>query len=394
MMRAMRRPAPPPVPVPPPRPTAGRPFPLGVTPDAAGANVAVFSSRAARIELCLFDPSGRETARLALPERTDEVFHGHLEGLRPGQVYGLRAHGPWDPVRGQRFNPNRLLLDPYARALAGGFRWEGPNLVDPADPFAYDPRDTAPFVPKAVLSAPPAPADPASRPGTAWDRTLVYEAHVKGLTRLHPEVPEAARGRYAGLTHPAVLEHLVQLGVTAVELLPVAASLDELRLARLGLVNHWGYNPLAFMAVEPRYASADPAADPAAEFRAMVDGLHAAGIEVILDVVFNHTAASDRLGPTLSFRGLDNAAYYRLDPQNPARYLNHAGTGNTLEPGASARAAAGHGCLAPLGGAEAWTGSASTSPTRWHAGPRTASKTGHPLPCRRSPRTRCWAALG
>ena len=304
----------------------GRPFPLGVTLEDGGANVAVFSAHAERIELCLFDPTGaHETARLTLPERTDQVFHGFVPGLAQGQIYGLRAHGPWAPERGHRFNPAKLLLDPYARVVIGRFRWAGPNLVDPAAPFVLDPRDSAPYVPKAVLTAPPT-SDP-DRPRTPWDRTILYEAHVKGLTRLHPAVPAAERGTYLGLAHPAVLDHLVRLGITAIELLPVAAFLDELRLVRLGLANHWGYNPYAFQVLEPRYASG---ADPLAEFRAMVAALHGAGIEVILDVVFNHTAETDHLGPTLSFRGLDNASYYRLEPADPRRYLDWAGTGNTL----------------------------------------------------------------
>jgi isoamylase len=313
-----------------PRPRPGRPFPLGVTFAEGGANVAVFSDHAERIELCLFDAGGeRETARVMLPERTDAVFHGFVAGLRPGQVYGFRAHGPWAPEHGHRFNPTKLLLDPYARALAGRFRWEGPNLVDPGDPFVLDPRDSAPFVPKGVMTADPGPAADPGRPATAWERTILYEAHVKGLTKLHPEVPEAERGTYRGLAHPAVLEHLVRLGITTVELMPVAAFLDELRLVRLRLANHWGYNPYAFMVPEPRYA----ARDGLGEFRAMVAALHGAGIEVVLDVVLNHTAETDIFGPTLAFRGLDNASYYRLDPADRRRYLDYAGCGNALNLG-------------------------------------------------------------
>jgi glycogen operon protein len=305
----------------------GRPFPLGAEVVESGVSFAVFSAHAERIELCLFDSEGVvETRRLSLPERTDQVFHGLVEGLGPGQVYGLRAYGPWTPELGHRFNPHKLLLDPYAKALQGRFRWTGPNLVDPDDPFAFDPRDSAPFVPKAVV-LPPLPAVPnAERPDTPWDRTVIYEAHVKGLTKQHPALPAAERGTYLGLAHPRVIEHLVGLGITAVELLPVAAFLDELRLVRLGLANHWGYNSYAFMAPEPRYASRDPLA----EFRIMVQALHAAGIEVILDVVFNHTAESDELGPTLAFRGLDNASYYRLEPHDKRLYVNHAGCGNVL----------------------------------------------------------------
>ena len=304
----------------------GRPFPLGVTLTPEGANIAVFSAHAERIELCLFDRSGaHELARLTLPEQTDHVFHGFVPGLTAGQIYGLRAHGPWAPRRGHRFNPHRLLLDPYARAVVGRLVWDGPNLVDPADPLAFDPRDNAGLVPKGVMTG--APQLSHARPSVPWGETVLYEAHVRGMTMQHPRVPGRLRGTYLGLAEPAVLEHLVRLGITTVELLPVWAFLDELRLTRLGLRNHWGYNPFAFMAAEPRYALADPDA----EFRAMVDRLHGAGIEVVLDVVLNHTAETDHLGPTLSLRGLDNVSYYRLDPNDPSRYLDWSGCGNSLD---------------------------------------------------------------
>lgn len=308
----------------------GLPWPLGATPDGdGGVNFAVFSAHATRVELCLFDAAGKaERRRVELPGRTDGVFHGRLEGLGPGQVYGYRAHGPWDPARGHRFNPARLLLDPYAKALKGALLWEGPNLVDPADPFALDPRNSAALVPKAVVAAPLPDAPDAERPRTPWPRTVLYEAHVRGFTKLHPKVPARLRGTFAGLAHPAAVERLVRLGITAVELMPVTAVLDELRLVRLGLRNHWGYNPLALMAPEPRLAAT---ADPAAEFRAMVEALHAAGIEVVLDLVFNHTAESDHLGPTFSWRGLDNATYYRPDPADPRRHADLAGCGNSLD---------------------------------------------------------------
>jgi isoamylase len=307
----------------------GRPFPLGVTLEAEGANVAVFSAHADRVELCLFDDGGeRQTASLWLPEVTDQVFHGFVPGLAPEQVYGLRAHGTWAPQRGSRFNPNRLLLDPYARAVTGTFRWSGPNLVDPRDPFALDSRDNAALVPKGVMT-PDGDAPAEGPPGIPWSETVFYEAHVRGMTMLHPAVPEPWRGTYLGLAHPAVLEHLVSLGVTAVELMPVWAYLDELRLVRLGLANYWGYNPYTFMAAEPRFA----VREPMAEFRAMVAALHEAGIEVILDVVLNHTAETDLYGPTLSLRGLDNATYYRLDPSDQSRYLDWTGCGNCLNLG-------------------------------------------------------------
>jgi isoamylase len=305
----------------------GLPWPLGATPDGDGVNFAVFSAHATRIELCLLDPSGaRELRRLDLPERTDQVFHGYVPGLRPGQAYGYRAHGRWAPGEGHRFNPARLLLDPNARAVAGRLLWEGPNLVDRlGDPFALDPRDSLPFVPKSVVAAPLPAAPDAERPGTPWPATVLYEAHVRGMTMLHPAVPEPLRGTFAGMAHPAVLDHLARLGVTAVELMPVTALADELRLHRLGLSNHWGYNPVAFGAPEPRLASGP---DPAAEFRALVEALHGRGIEVVLDLVFNHTAEGDHLGPTLSLRGLDNLSYYRLDPADSRRYVDDAGCGN------------------------------------------------------------------
>ncbi|MFO1049821.1 MAG: glycogen debranching protein GlgX [Geminicoccaceae bacterium] len=309
-------------------PDRGNPFPLGATPVAGGVNLAVFSDHAERIQLCLFDLTGaQETARLDVPHLTDGVFHGFFPGLAAGQVYGLRAHGPWAPERGHRFNPHRLLLDPYAKTIVGGFDWSGGNLVDRTDPLRFDPRDTAAIVPKAVVTAPLA-ATPGPV-GTGWPDTILYEAHVGGLTRLHPAVPEELRGTYLGLAHPAVLDHLVRLGVTTVELMPVWAFLDELRLVGLGLRNYWGYNPYAFMAPEPRYALRDPQA----EFRTMVKALHRAGLEVVLDVVLNHTAETDQFGPTLSLRGLDNASYYRLDPADPSRYLDWAGCGNSLNLG-------------------------------------------------------------
>ena len=308
----------------------GRPWPLGATPDGDGVNFAVFSAHASRIELCLFDQTGsHEIRRVELPERTDQVFHGYLPGAGPGQVYGLRAHGRWAPAEGHRFNDAKLLLDPYTRAAAGRFRWEGPNLVNGSDPFALDPRDSAPFVPKSVVMPIRAPSPASERPQVPWPETVIYEAHVKGLTRLHPAVPPEQQGTYWGLAHPAVLDHLLRLGITTIELLPVAAFLDEQRLVLAELRNYWGYNPVAFMVPEPRYAIGEPET----EFCQMVQQLHGAGIEVILDLVFNHTGEGDHLGPTLSLRGLDNRSYYRLHPTAPGLYADHSGTGNSLNLG-------------------------------------------------------------
>ncbi|HKR88138.1 MAG TPA: glycogen debranching protein GlgX, partial [Phenylobacterium sp.] len=299
------------------RVTAGRPEPLGVTLTAAGVNVAVASSTATAIDLCLFDDAGRET-RIRLPERTGQVFHGHVDGIGEGALYGLRAHGEYAPERGLRFDPWKLLVDPYAVALDRPFVLAPELLLQP-------PRsvDTAPIVPKAiVLAAGPELPPPAVVP---WERTVIYEAHVRGLTMLHPEVPEAQRGTFAALAHPAVLEHLADLGITTLELLPTAAWIDERHLPPLGLSNYWGYNPVAFCAPDPRLAPGGWS-----EVRAATAALAAAGIEVILDVVFNHSGEGDALGPTLSLRGLDNPGYYWLDPADPARYLDHAGTGDAL----------------------------------------------------------------
>lgn len=299
------------------RVTAGRPEPLGVTLTPSGVNVAVASTTAQAIDLCLFDAEGRER-RIRLPARTGEVFHGHVDGVAEGARYGLRAHGPYLPERGLRFDANKLLVDPYAVALDAPFALH-PSL------FAPPPEgvDTAPFVPKAIVTTAPPPAPPPRV--IPWDETVIYEAHVRGLTKLHPQVPEAQRGTFAALAHPAVIGHLKDLGVTTLELLPVAAWIDERHLPPLGLTNYWGYNPIAFCAPDPRLAPGGWA-----EVRAATDTLASAGIEVILDVVFNHSGEGDALGPTLSLRGLDNPGFYWLDPADPARYLDPAGTGNAL----------------------------------------------------------------
>ncbi len=311
--------------------SAGSPAVMGATADGEGVNFAVFSANAARIEVCLFSPDGaEETARIALPERTGAVWHGHIGGLRPGALYGLRAHGPYEPSRGHRFNPHKLLLDPYARALAGRFGPNGQLLgYDPASPeqdASFDSADNAHAVPKCVVAGAFAPVDPAERPRTPWHDTIIYEAHPKGLTKLWPGLPDAIRGTYEALASAPVLEHLAGLGVTAIELLPVHALIDDAALVERGLVNYWGYNSIGFFTPEPRYFGPHGLAG----FRETVRRLHAAGIEVFLDVVYNHTAESDHLGPTVCFRGLDNASYYRLDRGQPRYYVNDTGCGNTL----------------------------------------------------------------
>jgi glycogen operon protein len=309
----------------------GRPWPLGATVDADGINFAVFSEHASRIDLCLFDERGdAEVARLPLPARSGDIWHGHIPRARAGLVYGLRADGPWQPHDGQRFNPHKLLLDPYAREIvapAAGFDWRGPHGgAHPRDAAMRDERDNAAWAHKArVVDEREAPQW--QRPRRAPADAVLYELHVRSFTRLMPGVPEAQRGTYAGLGSDAALAHLQRLGITAVSLLPVQHKLDESRLVALGLSNHWGYNTLGFFAPEPRYAAS---LRPRDEFRAMVAKLHDAGIEVIIDVVFNHTAESDETGPTLSWRGLDNASWYRLPPGHRGAYENWTGCGNTL----------------------------------------------------------------
>ncbi|MDR3536133.1 MAG: glycogen debranching protein GlgX, partial [Acetobacteraceae bacterium] len=297
----------------------GRAETLGVTLDATGANVAVASAHAKAVAICVYDDGGREESRLLLPARTGDVFHGHIAGLAAGMRYGLRAWGPWDPARGHRFNPAKLLVDPYATALDRPFA-PYPSLVDGARP---DPTDTASLVPKAIVEAPLPPLS--ARPPFDWDRQAIYELHVRGFTRLHPDIPEAIRGTFAGLGHPAAIAHLTRLGVTTVELLPCAAWADDRHLPALGLHNYWGYNPVAMLAPDPRLAPGGWV-----EIRAAVAALQAAGIAVLLDVVLNHTGEGDEFGPTLSFRGLDNALYYRLRPDDASLYVNDAGTGNIL----------------------------------------------------------------
>jgi glycogen operon protein len=305
----------------------GRPEPLGVTPGPGGANVAVRSQHGTAVDLCLFGACGRET-RHRLPARTGAVWHGFVPDLAPGRVYGFRVHGPWDPAAGHRFNPAKLLLDPYARALTG-------PLVAPEAALGHDPgaddlaiggTDSAPHVAKAVVAADPPPVDPAERPRVPWADTVICEAHVKGLTHLWPGLPDAVRGRFEALGEGPVIDHLRALGITTLELLPVQAFVDERRLTRLGLVNYWGYNPVAFLVPEPRYLGPRGPAG----LRDAIRRLHAAGIEVILDICLNHTGEGDELGPTLCFRGLDNAAYYAL-AEDGRHYRNETGCGNRLD---------------------------------------------------------------
>jgi isoamylase len=300
----------------------GRSSPLGATFDGSGVNFALFSEHATKVELCLFSsPDAHcETLRMTLPEKTDQVWHGYLADARPGQIYGYRVHGPHEPSRGHRFNPRKVLLDPYAKAIARDLLWDD-AVLDPE-------RDTAHCAPLACVVSTAFPWNGEEPLRTPWHETVVYELHVKGFTQQHPDVPEKLRGTYAGLASPAALDHLGKLGVTAVELLPAHYHIDEHFLASRGRVNYWGYNTLGFFSPDPRYAASGPEG-AVAEFQAMVRGLHSVGIEVILDVVYNHTAEGNEVGPTLSLKGIDNAAYYRLAADR-ARYVDFTGCGNSL----------------------------------------------------------------
>jgi len=308
----------------------GQPWPMGASFDGTGVNFAVFSEYATRVELCLYDATGElELVRLPLPARSGDVWHGHLPGAEPGLLYGFRVHGPWRPDRGHRFNPHKLLLDPWAREIVGRFDWRGPHFgADREHPQHMDARDNGSVALKARVVHDRYDWQGDRAPATPLVDTVIYELHLRGFTRRLPGVPEALRGTYAGLASDAAIAHLRRLGITAVSLLPVQQILDEERLVAAGLVNHWGYNTLGFFCPEPRYAATNRPRD---EFRDMVRRLHAAGIEVLLDVVYNHTPEGDERGPTISWRGFDNHSWYRLPPGHRERYENWSGCGNTLD---------------------------------------------------------------
>jgi isoamylase len=312
------------------RMSAGEPFPLGATYDGTGTNFSVFSGVAEAVELCLFDDDGTET-RYELSEVDAYCWHAWLEGVQPGCRYGYRVHGPYRPEEGLRCNPAKLLIDPYAKALDGEVHWGQDPYSYPlgGDDLSLDTTDSAASMPKAIVIDAAFSWDSDQQPRTRWADTIIYEAHVKGMTMEHPEVPNELRGTYAGLAHPAVIEHLKTLGVTAVELMPVHQFVHDHRLVERGFTNYWGYNSIAYLAPHNGYAS-KPGHRVVAEFKTMVKALHGAGIEVILDVVYNHTAEGDHLGPTLSMRGLDNQSYYHLVEGEPRYYFDSTGTGNTL----------------------------------------------------------------
>ncbi len=312
----------------------GSPYPQGATWDGEGVNFSLFSEHATRVEVCLFDgvDATTESDRIVMSNRTDLIWHCYLPDVRPGQVYGYRVDGPYEPQAGHRFNPNKLLIDPYAKATVGDVRWDdavyGYRIGDPAEDLSFDDRDSAPCVPKCVVIDPAFTWGEDRKPNTPWNRTLIYEAHVRGMTMRHPSIPPEVRGTYLALAFDPIVEHLQSLGVTAIELLPVHQYVNDRHLVERGLSNYWGYNSIAFLAPHNRYATA--AGQQVTEFKSMVKALHRAGIEVILDVVYNHTGEGNRLGPTLSLRGVDNDAFYRLTAEDRRYYTDFTGTGNSL----------------------------------------------------------------
>ena len=315
--------------------SAGSPFPRGATWDGRGTNFSLFSETSESVELCLFDAEGKNESRVRIRERTNGAWHLYLPEVGPDQLYGYRVYGPYDPHTGLRFNPYKLLLDPYAKAIGRSLRWADElfayQLGDPEADLSFDERDSAPFAPLGAIIDPGFDWSGEKRPSYPQHETIIYEAHVRGLSKLHPDVPEKLRGTYAGVATEPVIAHLHSLGVTAIELMPVHHFIDDRHLVDRGLSNYWGYNTLGFFAVEPRYASEHVhPGDVVREFKQMVKTLHNAGFEVILDVVYNHTAEGNQAGPTLSFRGIDNLAYYRTMPSDPRYYMDYTGCGNTL----------------------------------------------------------------
>jgi isoamylase len=314
----------------------GHPYPLGAVWDGNGVNFALFTEHGTEVELCLFDSAAatHEAERIRVREVTGFVRHAYVAGIAPGQVYGYRVDGPYEPQQGQRFNASKLLLDPYAKAVGGMLDWRGPifgyRVGDARADLSYSDEDSAGAVPKGIVIDESFDWEDDRLLRTPLNRSIIYEVHVKGFTKLHPEIPEALRGTYAGMAHPAAIRHLQRLGVTAVELLPIHELIDEGHLVDRGLVNYWGYNTINYFSPAARYASAREPGGQVREFKSMVKALHRGGIEVLLDVVYNHTAEGSELGPTLSFKGIDNTRYYRLVPDQPRYYMNYSGTGNSL----------------------------------------------------------------
>lgn len=311
-------------------------YPLGATWDGEGVNFAIHSYNATGVTLCLFNnpEDEKETEQIVLTERTHHIWHAYLPGVKPGQLYGYRVHGPYEPQHGHRFNPNKLLIDPYAKAISGAINWHdslfGYEVGNAEEDLSFSETDSAPYLPKSVVIDPNFDWEGDEKPKTHYHKSVIYELHVKGFTYLHPDIPENIRGTYSALAHPATISYLQDLGVTAIELMPVHHFVNDRHLLEKGLNNYWGYNTIGFFAPDVRYASNGTRGEQVVEFKNMVKALHKAGIEVILDVVYNHTAEGNQMGPTLAFRGVDNASYYRLTEDNPRFYMDYTGTGNTL----------------------------------------------------------------
>ena len=312
----------------------GRPYPLGSTWDGKGTNFALFSENATSVELWLFDREGHKTAQITIPERSNQIWHAYLPDIGPGQSYGYKVHGEFLPEEGHRFNPNKLLIDPYAKAVAGDVKWDDSlfayPLGDDKEDLSPDETDSSPFLPKSIVIDPSFDWQGDTRPDIPLNQTIIYELHVKGFTKLHPDLPEHQKGTYAGLSHPSVISYFKDLGITSVELLPVHQFVSDRHLEEEGLSNFWGYNTIGFFAPHSEYSSSGLEGNQVNEFKTMVRELHKAGIEVILDVVYNHTAEGNHLGPTLSFKGIDNKSYYRSVPENQRYYMDYTGTGNTM----------------------------------------------------------------
>ncbi|MVN93097.1 glycogen debranching protein GlgX [Mucilaginibacter aquatilis] len=313
----------------------GKPYPLGATPDSKGVNFAIYASNATKVELCLFKTPQDEVEFLKIDftEHSHHIWHAYVPHLKPGQLYGYRIHGPYEPQNGLRFNPNKLLIDPYAKAISGTIDWHDSlfayDVYSDEKDLSFSETDSAPFIPKSVVVSSKFDWEDDCPPATPYHSTIIYETHVKGFTKLHPEIPEEIRGSYAALGHPVTIEYLKKLGITAIELMPVHHFVADRHLVENGLTNYWGYNTIGYFAPDARYASAGKQGEQVTEFKQMVKELHKAGIEVILDVVYNHTAEGNELGPTLSFKGIDNEGYYRLT-EDKRHYMDYTGTGNTL----------------------------------------------------------------
>ncbi len=314
----------------------GKPYPLGATWDGEGVNFALYAENATSVELCLFDTDQDESEShiILIAERSHQVWHVYLPWAKPGQLYGYRVHGPFDPQNGHRFNPNKVLIDPYAKAISGTIQWHeamfGYEMNHPDQDLSFNEKDNAPYIPKSVVIDPAFNWDGDKAPKIPYHKSIIYETHVKGFTKLHPAIPEAIRGTYAALAHPITIQYLNSLGITAIELMPVHHFVNDSILQDKGLSNYWGYNTIGFFAPDVRYSSSGVLGEQVTEFKNMVKEFHKAGIEVILDVVYNHTGEGNHLGPTLSFRGIDNASYYRLMPEDKRYYMDYTGTGNTL----------------------------------------------------------------